>query len=138
MMMRNILFFMLLCSAACKSQSKWEGGKISKPGVYEYGGLRIFVLDQNYTLEYFMLNAKGDTLISRDGHFSSFQRWTLHLDRDQNLWVFSSDIGDACWEKDFRSEKYLKKEFVGLISKDSVPGEVYNTLKQFHPYSNQK
>ena len=136
--MRKIFILLLFPFAACNSQSQWVGGKISKAGVYEYQGLQIIVTDFDHILEYYMLNVDGDTLVSTDQKFSSFQRWAIHLDKDKNLWVFSSDIGDACWERDPSSEQYAKREFIGLIPKDSIPAEVYNTLKEFHPYSRRK
>lgn len=83
-MMRNILLLLLVTLTCCKSQSKWEGGEITKVGVYEYEGLKLTVTDKDYILDYFMLDEKGDTLLASDEKFSSFQRWALHLDKEKN------------------------------------------------------
>jgi len=135
--MRNVLLFLLLSVSSCEAQSKWDGGKITKTGVYQYDSLKLIVNDSNHRVEYFMLNSKGDTLIISDRKFSTFHRWALQIDKDRNLWVLSSDIGHSCWKRSIENGKYIKQEFFGPISKDSIPAEIYNTLKLFHPYSSQ-
>jgi len=132
------ILFLLFYLVSCSSSHKWPGGIITDDGVYENNGLKIIVTDHDHSIDYVVFDSKGGTLIKSDRKFSSFQRWALHLDRDQNLWVFSSDVGDACWKIEPTNKKYIKREFYGLISKDSIPGEVYNTLKHFHPYNSQE
>jgi hypothetical protein len=137
MMTRGALFFLLLTLGSCKSQPRWDGGKITKEGVYENEDFKIIAIDEDNSLVYFMLDSKGDTLIRSDKKFSMFHRWALQLDKDQTLWVLSSDIGHGCWKKDPITHKYIKRDFFGPILKDSIPVEVYSTLKLFHPYSSE-
>lgn len=133
----NVLFFLLLGSTSCQPQHNWEGSRINKVGVYKNNHLKIIASELDYQIDYIVLDSKGVTLIISDNKFSSFQRWALHLDGDENLWVFSSDIGDACWKKDSVYGKYIKHEFTKLLSKDDLSPEVWYTLKEFHPYSSK-
>jgi hypothetical protein len=126
--------FSLFFTFGCKSQAS----KIDQLGVYEVENGVITVTEDSNSIVYYMLDWQGDTLITSDNHFSSTHKWALHFDQSKNLWVFSSDVGDICWELDSVNNEYLKHEFWGLLSKDSIPIEVWRTLSQFYPYSNEK
>ncbi len=135
--MRVFLLLLLLTITACKNNKQWSGGEINTAGNYKYGDLEIIVEKNDRAVDYSMLNLKGDTLVKSENRFSPFQRWALYLDDDKTLWVFSSDIGDICWKKDSVSHKYVKHEFLGLIPKDSIPADVFETLRKFYPYNKQ-
>ena len=47
-------------------------------------------------------------------------------------------IGGFLLEKNWSWSKLQKIDFVGLLKKDSIPADVYNTLKEFYPYNQQK
>jgi hypothetical protein len=139
MITRSVLFFLLIALwLSCKSQTKWDGGAITKEGVYVNEEFKIIVILEEYSVDYFLLDSSGDTLVRSDRKFSTVHKWALQLDKDQTLWVFSSDIGHGCWQRDPTNKKYFKREFVGSMPIDLMPAEVYNTLKKFHPYSNKK
>jgi hypothetical protein len=135
--MKRCLIVTLILFSCESSIKEWENGAITNFGSYEYQGIKIEVASQNNSVEYYVQNSKGDTLIRNERKFSAFQRWALHFDQNLNLWVFSSDIGDSCWRRDSLTNKYIEYEYTGLINKDSIPKEVYETLSSFHPYSNQ-
>ena len=135
----NVIFFLFLSITSCKAQSSWEGGgKINKVGIYENENIKIIVTENDDQIEYFMFDFLEDTLVKSDRKFSSFQRWALHLDKDVNLWVFSSDIGHSCWKRDTANRKYVNQKFIGGLLRDSISEEVWNTLKEFYPYNKQK
>jgi hypothetical protein len=134
MIKRISMIFIVFYLGSCSSEPEWKGGIITEAGVYDNGMLKVVVKDQDYALSYLMVRSNRDTLFCSDREFSSFHRWALHLDNENNLWIFSSDIGHACWKKDLTHETYNKQEYFGPISKDSIPADVYNTLKYF-PFS---
>lgn len=104
----------ILCCCSCRYQRKenWQGGKIDRPGEYDIqkGGYKILVTDDSNLIKYTVLNSKGETIIRSNDNVSAFQRWALFWDSVGNLWVQSSDIGDAVW-KPVGQDKY-KKEFI--------------------------
>jgi len=132
--MRTLVFFLALMLMFCTNKPDSECGSITKVGIYKCSSLRISVKKQNNSIEYYLMSSDGDTLV-RDGRFSPFHKWALQIDSNKNLWVLSSDVGNSCWILDSISKKYFKKEFNYIIPSDSVPLEIYSTLKLFHPYS---
>lgn len=132
MTMPSILVCLTLILTSCNS-TNWQGGRITKEGVYQTKEVKIVVGEHNYAVNYVMLSAKGDTLIAPSRTFSSVQRWAFHLDSDQSLWVFSSDIGHSCWRRNSSNGKYFQLEYLWPISKDSISADVYSTFKTFNP-----
>ena len=136
-MKRYIVLILIMYS--CESPKKhWNSDVITNPGVYEYNGLSIHVSDQNDQVWYSVLNSKGDTLITKDRKFSTFQRWAIQLDQNMNIWILSSDIGHSYWRRNSSNEQYEKHEFFGKIHRDSIPDDVFKTLSNFYPYSVNK
>lgn len=135
-MQLRILAALILIALSCKeSACDWKGGEITNYGNYCNSHVKIKVYEKDNYLKYEMRNREEDIIISNDENISVVHRWALFLDDEKNLWVFSSDIGHSCWIKGIGTKGYVKREFVGQISKDSIPAEVYATLKRFHPYS---
>jgi hypothetical protein len=120
------------------TRENWEGGIITDVGKYEHQDYTVYVNDPNFLIEYYMLNGKGDTVLSANHKFNTFQSWALHLDKELNLWVFSSDIGHSRWQRDSLSGRYKEHEYWGEIPLDSIPKDVYETLSKFYPYNRER
>ncbi|NOS93403.1 MAG: hypothetical protein HOP30_15900 [Cyclobacteriaceae bacterium] len=129
----NIAAILILALQSCSELTcDWSGGVITDYGSYCNNDLKIKVYEDSNYLRYEVLNQKGNVVIKTDMNISKFQRWGLFLDEQKNLWVLSSDVGDAVWKLDSSTGRYNKKMFHYYLTKDSVPRELYNSkLKYF-------
>ena len=114
---------MLVGGVACSgSNQEIENRAIEELGVYSFnGGIKIIVYRENYLLRYLMLDGANNTLLKSDKNISLMQKWGLYLDRDDQLWVLSSDIGHSCWVKNDTTGSYRNKVFSGKLDKSSLP-----------------
>jgi len=126
-----ILLLLIYASPSCK-KSRWESGEITNYGTYNNTDLKIKVYEENSYLKYEVRNEKNEVVIKNDDNLSVVHQWGLFVDDDKNVWVFSSDIGDAIWKRDTITGKYAKRVFRDWLTRDSVPDELYaSSLKRF-------
>jgi len=128
-----IMIILALVLNSCRSQTgDWQKKGITQYGNYSVDSLTIDVYEESNYLKYDVKNNKGEVLIENDMNISVYQSWGIFLDNERNLWVFSSDIGDAVWIRDRLKGGYTKKSFNHWLTKDSVPAEVYaSSMKRF-------
>ncbi|MDL5050859.1 hypothetical protein QQ054_33205 [Oscillatoria amoena NRMC-F 0135] len=128
-----VLLVLIFVTQSCKeSACNWSGGEITDYGTYCNGDLKIKVYEEDSYLRYEMRDKKDDVAVKYDMNISVVHHWGLFLDNDKNLWVFSSDIGDAVWKRDSLTGEYSKKIFHHSLTRDSVPSELYaSSLKRF-------
>lgn len=79
----------------------WNGGIIKEFGVYH-------VSNKNYTIEvysrdgilnFFVKNLSGKRMIAGPSYgASTYQNWTMYFDKNNDLWLESSDIGIYLWK----------------------------------------
>jgi len=128
-----IVILLALTLNSCNSQiGNWQKRGITRYGSYSIDSLTIDIYEENNYLKYELKDDKGKVLIENDMNISVYQSWGLFLDNERNLWVFSSDIGDAVWMRNPSTGIYAKKSFDHWLTKDSVPHEVYESdMKRF-------
>jgi len=127
------LVFIVSLFLSCQAhESKWQGGKITEPGTYEYhdGSLTINIYLENNFVRYKGIDDDGKTVIKYDYNISVFQNWAFYLDEKTNFWVFSSDIGDSVWKKGSGSS-YFQTTFNRQLTENDVPESVYTNCKEF-------
>jgi hypothetical protein len=106
------------------------GGKIEEPGTYRLsdGSLTIHIYIENNFVRYRVEDKDGE-LIKYNYNISVYQQWTFYLDKKQDFWVFSSDIGHSVWRK--TGNVYFEQTFYHMLAKTEVPDEVYQNCKYF-------
>ena len=132
-----LAFFLLGAFLPCNGQANWNDGAIKREGIYGNDEIKIIVSEDNYLLKYTTLKINGDTLFVNPDGISTVHKWALHLDKAGNLWVFSSDRGISAGEE-LVLVQATKDRLCWTLKKDSIPADVYNTLKEFYPYNQQK
>jgi len=105
---------------------KWNGGMIKEFGVY-------YVSQKNYTIEvysrdgllnYFVKNSSGKRIIIGPTYGTSiYQKWAMYFDKNNNLWIESSDIGTSLWKyvgpDEYREIDLSKeKQYLELMPKE--------------------
>jgi hypothetical protein len=80
----------------------YKGGFVRNYGVYKIkqDGYVINVdKDPDGILIYQVYDSSGNLIIESNEKASVYQRWFLFWDKDDNLWVHSSDVGCSVWRK---------------------------------------
>jgi len=129
--MDKTLKFVIIClTVICcsKNNAVWESGTIFEEGTYEAKSIQIIVQENNNLVDFKVLDHHGNMLIQNPHTFSSLHRWALYLDKDESLWVLSSDIGHYIFKKDTTSGTYKYLQFDHYLKKDEVPEYMYNDL----------
>lgn len=127
-----LLLGLISYSKATKNSNMktWNGNVIDKLGIYnieeEKYTITVFK-DKDSILHYSVSNELGENIIESTERASILHRWCLFWDKNNRLWVWSSDIGGFLWEKDDRG---CYKE-INIINKEhfiEMPIEVFHFL----------
>jgi len=131
--MRTVKFVVIFLTAICcsKSNTDWETGAIVEEGTYATKDIQIIVQNNEDLVDFKVLDNHGNILVQNPHVFSSLHRWALYLDKDESLWVFSSDIGHYIFRKDISTGRYQYSQFDHFLTKDEVPEYIYNDLESF-------
>ena len=116
-----------------KEISNWKGGKIESPGSYHYDreNLTLNVSLENDLVRYELIDSLGNPLLKTKEDINKYQKWALLLDENESLWVLSSDIGNAWWERDTVTQTYSYTKIDHLFDQSSIPRNVYSEIKEF-------
>lgn len=80
----------------------YSGGFIRNYGTYKIKKKgSVIDVDKNSDgiLTYQVRDDSGKLMIESNENASVYQRWFLYWDKDENLWVNSSDVGCSVWKK---------------------------------------
>lgn len=126
-----ICFFIL--ATACHRKPPiyhhWYGGYVDKFGTYigDTTARKLVVSETDGILSY-QLYENNKLLIQQDERASIYQNWFLYLDKQQNLWVASADIGLWVWLKE---AGHYRKVDDGRVPKGLImPRQFYNSLPE--------
>ena len=79
----------------------WNGGMIKDFGVYHVSQKHytIEVYSRDGLLYYFVKNLSGKRIIIGPTYGTSiYQKWAMYFDKNNDLWIESSDIGTSLWK----------------------------------------
>jgi hypothetical protein len=127
-----MLLSLSLTAISCfQNKSKWNKGAIVEQGVYETSNIRIKVEISNDRVDFKGFDQAGKILLQNPHAFSALHRWALYLDKEESLWVFSSDIGHYIFRKDLATGEYEYSQFSHFLKRNEIPEYIYNDLKSF-------
>jgi hypothetical protein len=126
-------FFLLLVLLSCtKTVRHWKGGSITSPGNYIHDNTLLIEVDiEDDLLKYTMKDDAGNEILRNKYNLSILHKWALYLDKDESLWVLSSDIGDGLWKRDSATNQYSYIGFDHYLTAREVPEDLYNDLKDY-------
>ena len=97
-----ILIFIIGLSLSCRSKHpKWDGGIINEFGEYHVSKKKyiIDVYSRDGLLNYSVKNIFGKRIILGPTYgTSTYQNWAMYFDKNNDLWIESSDIGTSLWK----------------------------------------
>lgn len=133
MMMRNylcLLFFSLLICSCRKTSSTQH--YLTDSIIRDYGkyidqktGLTLVVWNKDGLLKYSLIK-KRDTILIQNENASIYHNWFLYMDKNDNLWVSSSDIGS--WVSLNENGKYKKVDIVSAPKHVLIPKRFFSEL----------
>lgn len=126
----------LLWIAGCNTGNKntienWHGGLIRTPGTYVSQDQQYSIhvdVDSDKILHYSVQDISGNEIIKSVERPSAFQKWCLFWDKNENLWVHSSDIGDFAWEKEPDGIYHQYPLFDDVNLQRQMPQEIFDCL----------
>lgn len=119
-----IICFLWGCSS---KHPDWNGGVIKEFGVYKVPKLNytIEVYEHDGLLNYFIKDLSGKRIVLGPTYgTSTYQKWAMYFDKNNDLWIESSDIGSSLWKyigPGEYKEVDLEKEPKYM---DSIPKEI--------------
>jgi len=128
-----VIITLIFCGSCCNLDSptvnNWDSGYIKKFGRYISSDKSIVIsVSNNNGLLHYDIEKKRQTILASKENASIYQNWILYWDKNQNLWVRSSDIGDWVWCKGSTGvyEKYSFEQRPRNCS--PIPNEFLNNL----------
>ncbi len=124
-----ILMSLAGCRYSEKTDLHWKKVAVEEFGSYITPDKKISleVYEEDDLLQYRLIN--GADTVSSNERASVFQRWSLYLDENDNLWVSSSDIGMWVWIKGSKYQRYdLDEQPSGI----AIPEEFIKLLPDSH------
>ncbi|RFZ90388.1 hypothetical protein D0C36_21590 [Mucilaginibacter conchicola] len=133
-----ISMFLMLCACRHTAAVKnWQKGYIDRLGTYtnEKENLTLHTWEEDGLLRY-QLSKAGKVLVSDDEHASIYSRWFAWLDNEDQLWIYSGDIGPWVWLKN-KSGNYQKYQLTALppgvypppVMMSNFPSRLQNKVK---------
>jgi len=93
--------------------------------------LQLNIYVENNFVRYVLRDGRGNEKLRFNENISVFQEWGFYLDKNDTLWVFSSDIGNSLWVKNKKNDSYSEIIMDHLYNTSKVPQEIFRETRRF-------
>jgi hypothetical protein len=125
-----IYFFLTSCREEVNQIQFSKGGMITKKGIYLCRKITILVKSfEDGSLVYAVTDKRNKIIYQQSIYlsFSDSQFWRIYVDKNSNVWFYSSDIQESnVLVKDSKSNEYIIKNFCEEVL--TIPKELLKEL----------